>query len=266
MSHVLLAPAIGYSNNYTHGLLDEHFVATYCPSCRSDEPNMWNTYQSLSGSFFMVSYHLTEWSTADGSALAVKYYARTIPYHVFDGGYMTGKGRIVSSSIQDSIEASGTREVHKVSLAIRKTVEGNILKYDGSAQELEGKSFSGYLQVYITENGLKSQGVEWSFVFRAFGVRQGLEVPSRGVSLFQGTWQIPSNVEAQNLVTVAAVFDNSTNGNFGSYAVQAANDVWSGQVIPEMPDAIRALPLALLFVSLAVFKLRRNLRTKAGAT
>ena len=266
MSHVLLAPAIGYSNNYTHGLLDEHFVATYCPTCRSDEPNMWNTYQSLSGSFFVVSYHLTEWSTADGNALAVKYYARTIPYHVFDGGYMTGKGRIVSSNIQDSIEASGTREVHKVSLAIRKSVEGNILKYDGSAQELEGKSFPGYLQVYITENGLKSQGVEWSFVFRAFGVRQGLEIPSKGVSLFQGTWQIPSNVEAQNLVIVAAVFDNSTNGIFGSYAVQATNDAHSGQVIPEMPDAIRVLPLALLFVSLAVFRLRKNLRTKAGAT
>ena len=266
MGYVFLAPAIGYSNNYTHGLLDEHFVATYCPSCKSDEPNVWNTYQSLSGSFFVVSYHLVEWSTTDGNELAMGYYARTIPYHVFDGGYMTGKGRIVSSNIQDSIEASGTREVHKVSLAIRKTVEGSILKYDGSVQELEGKPFAGYLQVYITENGLKSEGVEWPFVFRAFGVRQVLEIPSKGVSLFQGTWQIPSNVEAQNLITVAAVFDNSTVGSFGPYAVQATNDIHSGQVIPEMLDPIHVIPVALLFVSFAAFKLKKNLKMKPEDT
>jgi hypothetical protein len=144
-------------------------------------------------------------------------------------------------------------------------MEANILKYDGSAQELEGKSFSGYLQVYITENALKSQRVEWSLVFRAFGVRQGLEIPSKGVSLFQGTWQIPSNVEAHNLVTVAAVFDNSTNDIFGPYAVQATNDVHSGQVIPEMPNAIHVIPVALLLVSLAVLRIRRKTRTKAGA-
>jgi len=265
MGVMLLGPATGYAGNFTHGLLDEHFVANYCPTCKSDEPNVWNTYQSFSGSFIVVTYHLAQWSTTEGNEIAMDYYARTIPYHVFDGGYVTGKGRIVSSNIQDSIEATATRQVHKVSLAIRKSVEGDILRYDGSVQELDGKPFAGYLQVYITENGLQSEGVEWSFVFRAFGVKQDLEIPSKGVTLFQGTWQIPSNVEAQNLITVAAVFDNSTVGSFGPYAVQATNDVHSGQVIPEMLDPIHVIPVGLLFVSLAVFKLRKNQR-KAEAT
>jgi len=248
-----------YSSSYTHALLDEHFTATWCPSCLTDEPNVLKAYNDLDGSLFVISYHVSdELSNPAGDSMIVDYQAHTIPYHVLDGGYKTGKGGIYTVDMQDTAE----RSVHRIGLAIRKAIRGNTLEYEGSIQELDGKAFTGFVQVYITENKLKSEGIEWNFVFRAFGIKKQVSIQPRGSALFSGTWTIPSNVKVENVLAVAAVFDSSTAGYYGPYGVQAVDDSKSGQVIPEMFTPIQ-MTIAVLFITFAVvYRMKRSVRDK----
>jgi hypothetical protein len=255
-------PATGSVNGsgYTHNVLNEHFVATYCPTCQSDEPNVKKAYNDLAGAFIIVSFHIAEWSTPEGDEMVAKYQVHTIPYHVFDGGYAFGKGRIISSNIQQNLKTVSTRSVHRIGLAIQKTIEGDTLHYEGSVQELDGKPFTGYVQVYVTENGLESNGREWGFVFRAFGIKKNLDMSSSEVIVFSGNWKISSNVKTQDIVVVAAAFDSSTNGQYGPYAVQAVNDTYSTEVIPELATPSQTILLAVLTMSVTVFLTRRSIR------
>jgi len=249
-----------YTNNYTHAILNEHFVAIYCPTCRADEPYVQQAYQDLSGSLIVVSYHIVQWSTEEGNQLALHYGAHTIPYHTIDGGYGSGKGKITSSVLQRTMDSAGERSVHRVSLAITKTVEGDLLGYEGSVQDLDGKPFNGDVQVFITENGLMADAVEWNHVFRAFGVKQTLILKPNGVAGFSGNWTIPSYANAEQLSVAAAVFDSSTTGTYGPYAIQAVDDAHSGQVIPETsrPDQIAAIAAVVALTSTLILKKRNQ--------
>ena len=242
-----------YYDSYTHALLDEHFTATWCPSCRTDEPNVLKAYNEFAGSLFIVSYHVSdEWSNPSGDSMLAQYQAHTIPYHVFDGGYWVGKGGIYTTEMENP----ATRPVHRIGLAIRKVLHGSNLEYEGSVQEMDGEPFTGYVQVYITENKLRSEGIEWNFVFRDFGVKQSLSMSPGAIVQFSGTWAITSNVNAENLLVVAAVFDKSTTGYYGPYAVQAVDDSRSEQVISEMLMPMGMTVVALVITFLAVFRIK----------
>jgi thiol-disulfide isomerase/thioredoxin len=248
-----------YYDSYTHALFDEHFTATWCPSCRTDEPNVLKAYNDLAGSLFIVSYHVSdEWSNPTGDSMVLQYQAHTIPYHVFDGGYWIGKGGIYNTDMEDP----AARPVHRIGLAIRKFIHGSNLEYEGSVQEMDGKVFNGYVQVYITENRLQSEGIEWNFVFRDFGVNQMLSMSPGAIVQFSGTWIVPSNVKANNLLAVAAVFDKSTTGPYGSYAVQAIDDSRSGQVIPEMSSPFGMAVVVLVITLFAVFRIKRSAKSE----
>ena len=244
-----------FFDGYTHALFDEHFTATWCPSCRSDEPNVMKTYDQMAGSFFVVSYHVSdEFSNPSGNSMITQYQVRTIPYHVFDGGNLYRKGGIISMDLR----APGARPVHRVSLAVKKVIHGNTLEYQGSVQEMDGEKFVGFVQVYVTENKLRSEGIEWNFVFRAFGIKEPLDIGANAFGLFSGTWTIPSNVKVENVVIVAAVFDSSTVGNYGPFVVQAVDDSRSSQVIPEMKAPVQVVALVLFLVTIVFFKRRRR--------
>jgi hypothetical protein len=248
-----------YYDTYTHALFDEHFTATWCPSCRTDEPNILKAYNDLAGSLFIVSYHVSdEWSNPTGDSMVLQYQAHTIPYHVFDGGYWIGKGGIYSTDMEDP----AARPVHRIGLAIRKLIHGSNLEYEGSIQEMDGKVFNGYVQVYITENRLQSEGIEWNFVFRDFGVNQMLSMSPGAIVQFSGTWIVPSNVKAINLLVVAAVFDKSTTGPYGPYAVQAVDDSRSGQVIPEMSSPFGITVVVLVVTLFVVFRIKRSAKSE----
>ncbi len=238
-----------FSNGYTHALLDEHFVATWCPSCLTDEPNVMKVYNDLAGSFFVVSYHLSdEFSNPKGESQSLQYQVHSIPYHVLDGGYWTGKGTVYYADMKNP----ATRPVHAIGLAIRKLFNNGTLQYEGSVQEMDGKPFVGYLRVYITENRLHSEGIEWNFVFRDFGISKQLAIGPNAFSLFSGTWTISSNVKAENILVIAAVFDNSTADYYGPYAIQAIDDNKSGQVVPEMGAPVQVMIMILLTAAVLV--------------
>ena len=250
-----------YYDGYTHAVLDEQMAATWCPSCRSDEPNVLKVYNDLAGSFFVVVYHTAdEWSNPASDQKTVHYQAIGLPFHVFDGAYLRAKGGIYTTDMR----SPAVRPVHKIGLAVRKAVNTTAVEYQGSVQEMDNKSFVGYVQVYITENNLHSEGIEWNFVFRAFGIEQQLRMAPNSFTSFSGKWVIPSNVKAENVLVVAAVFDNSTVGYYGPYAVQAVDDNRSGVVIPEVQTPIRVATVALVIMSLAIFGKRRFFQGKVS--
>ena len=250
-----------YYDGYTHGVLDEHVTATWCPSCRTDEPNVMKVYNDQAGSFFVVSYRTAdEWSNPASDQRIVRYQAIGLPFHVFDGAYLRAKGEIYTTDMR----SPAVRPVHKIGLAVRKTVNTSTLEYQGSVQEMDNKPFVGYVQVYITENKLHSEEVEWNFVFRAFGIEQQLNMAPNSFASFSGKWVIPSNVKAENILVVAAVFDNSTAGYYGPYAVQAVDDNRSGEVIPEVQTPIEVATVSLVITSLAIFGKRRLSQGKAA--
>ena len=243
-----------YYDGYTHAVLDEHVTATWCPSCRTDEPNVLKVYNDLAGSFFVVAYHTAdEWSNPASDKKIVHYQATGLPFHVYDGGYYRHKAGIYTTDMK----SPAVRPVHKIGLAVRKTVNTTALEYQGSVQEMDNKPFAGYVQVYITENNLHSEGIEWNFVFRAFGIEQKLSMAPNSFTFFSGKWVIPSNVKAENVLVVAAVFDNSTAGYYGPYAVQAVDDNRSGAAIPEVQTPIEVATVALVITSLVIFGKRR---------
>jgi hypothetical protein len=189
----------------------------------------------------VVSFHTGDpFSNAESEARYAQYSVFAIPTNVYDGGYQSD-----NFFNEAKLNTSGVRSVHNLGMSLSQAIDGSTLWFKGSVSNLESASFNGFVLVFIVENGLVDPAyptVTWNFVFRAYGLNKTLNMPPSSTESFNGSWIIPSWVNASNVETVAAAYDASTKDpTYGSpYAVQsvcnlcghAADDVGTTSVTP----------------------------------
>jgi hypothetical protein len=176
---------------------------------------------------------------------AKQYETAYTPTHAYDAGY-TVKVGVVD---EERIELAGKRAVHKVTLAILKRAQGGSLSFEGSIKEEDGRAFKGQIDVIAVENGLKSAGIIWNFVFRAYLLQLNVDISAGEYRLFSGTWKIPDSVNSGNVTLIAAAFDSTDRSdNRGPFAVQSVSDSTSGAVIPEFDSTLQILGIAMIAV------------------
>lgn len=158
---------------------------------------------------------------------------------------------------ENAVNASGTRQIHRLEMTLSKTVGGAVLSFEGSVKNLESHSFNGFVLVFIVENGLVDPSyptITWNSVFRDYGLNETLSLAGSSTDTFQGTWSIPSSVNANNLQVVAVAYDaderNSVHG--WPYAVQSVCDVCGHSLaVPEFPSMLVCL-FAVTSISMAM--------------
>ncbi len=206
---------------YTHNVLVETATSVYCGVCNLESPKLQSLYEGLKGRFIPVNYHFEdEWMIKSNFVMLQEHKITLTPTHVFDGDYK--KSGVISEKWLDK---AATRTVHRVQLAIEKTIEDEAIRYEGSVEELDGQSLTGILRIYIVENGLIAQGKEWSFVLRALGLEREITLPPNGHIFFSGTWVPASEQNIHNIMIVASIWERNDQGKFVS--IQATNDEYS---------------------------------------
>jgi thiol-disulfide isomerase/thioredoxin len=213
---------------YTHNVLVEYLDNVYCGICKGEAPILNALYKELRGAYIPVAYHtLDEWATNASLQMIEKFRIASTPYHVFDGGFFEAGGEISKRWI----DKAGTRPVHRIELTVKKTVSQSNLTYYGHVRELDNQPFAGHLRVFIVENKINAQNIEWNFVFRDFGLEQNISLSPNGYVRFSGSWKPKPEYKADNLMVVASAWGKDEVGRL--FSIQATNDEYSGPPIAD---------------------------------
>jgi len=240
------------SQTSTHSVFVETFASTWCEPCGREQTIVQRLIENRSHVAHFVVYHLQDvWSTTDAVKRATEFGFNFVPSHAYDGGYVRTSRTIVDESEMESV---ASRSVHLVELTVAKAVNGNVLNFQVAAAERNAYSLSGELVVYIVENRVLHEGMLWNSVYRAQVVRQGLFLKPNSYEVISGNWSISSDVRAENLEVVAVVFDKSTPGKYGFYAIQSACSRDSKLAIPEFGGWLQPFLPLILLMSTFMFK------------
>jgi len=173
----------------------------------------------------IVCFHLYEdFSNVKSKERASHYAISGHPSNVYDGSYAR-----TYSIDANKIDSSGMRQVHAVGMTLAKSIEGSTLQFNGKVVNSESDSFSGFMLVFIVENGLvdSEYGITWNFVFRDYGLNKTLNLSGFSEDSFSGSWAIPENVKPESIQVIASVYDTSSRepANGWPYSVQSVCDV-----------------------------------------
>jgi hypothetical protein len=212
----------------------------------------------------MISFHISGPFGSQGASDRWAYYSLSgAPSNVYDGHYRTTYG-----IDENAINASGTRQIHRLEMTLSKTVENGVLSFGGSVKNLESYSFNGFVLVFIIENELVDPSyptITWNNVFRDYGLNKTLGLAESSTNTFQGTWSIPSNVNATNLQVVAAAYDADERdaAQGWPYAVQSVCDGCGHSVaVPGFLHTWAYLPLFFTATTATLAILRKSHKQK----
>lgn len=245
------APVKAYYEGFTHAVYVESVVGTWCPYCQGELSQVHSAAQKYAGSLHLVDFHVAfpsqgrndEYATDYGTEKVAEYHVTGTPTHAHDAGYLIQTGFL---NFEANIESTGKRPVHRVTLAVLRRIQGSVLSFEGSVKEEDGRSFNGKIMVVATENGLPGASYIWNSVFRAYLLKQDVNLAAGQYSLFSGTWSIPSGVTIANVQLVVAAFDSTDQADSrGPFAIQSVSDADSGAVIPEFNVAIVVAGVAI---------------------
>lgn len=253
-SNILMVAGVeSIQNGFTHSILCERFSNTQSYACINEQDNIQEIEKEAGHSLHLIDFHLQDdWSTIEATERAVEFNVTMVPSYVFDGGHEVGMGEPLKREI---IENIGTRITHKISLSIDKKINGQELEIECTVIERNGFQLTGEIVVYIVENHLKSNSIEWNNVFRGYAMRERFELKPNAHEIFYGSWSIPEDVNSENLKVIAAVLDISENRD--PHYIQSICDEEEKLDVPEFSNPV----LVLILINLiAVVLIRRVIK------
>jgi hypothetical protein len=213
----------------THSIFVEHFSNIQSPLCIEELEEVESISNEWGHGFHFVDFHLQDkWGTIEGAKRAAELNITLVPSYACDGEYEL---RIGETLKRDIIQKSGKRIVHKIGLSIDKEIIEQELRFVCTVVERNGFPFEGEVIVYIVEDHLKSETNEWNNVFRDYAMRKAIELKPNSFEEFVDSWNIPKNVNIENIKLIATVLDIEEYDN--SYFVQSACDEDEKINIPE---------------------------------
>ena len=238
-------------NGFTHSVFCEHFSNTQSLACVNEQATINEIEKEVGHNFHLVDFHLQdEWSTIEATDKATTYNITMVPSNVYDGGYQVEMGEPLN---KESIVGCGGRIVHKIALSVDKQIDGDTIEIECAVVERNGYEFKGKAIVFIVENNLLVNSIEWDNVFRGYALDQEFELKPNAFELFYSSWEIPDNVNPENVKAVAAVYE--IDEIKGSYFVQSACDEDEKLDVPEFSNAFLVLVILNL---VAVLLISRN--------
>ncbi len=244
-----LANAI--ETEFTHSVFIENFSNVESPLCIEEQRNIKTLSEKFGHRFHIVDFHLQDkWSNIGGYKRASELNMNLVPSYSCDGGYEL---RIGENLNEDTIKVSGNRVVHKIGLSVDKEIVEQQLRITCTVVERNGFSFDGEVIVFITEDHLISDSVEWNGVFRDYGMREYIELKPNSFKEFIDLWDIPKNVNYENIRVVAAVLD--VDQYEGSYFVQSACDEDEKIIIPEFSSPYPIIIIINLIAAIIVSRI-----------
>jgi hypothetical protein len=214
-------------------------------------------------SLHVISFHISGPFEASKANDRWSYYSLTgAPSNVYDGQY-----RQTYYIDESDINTTGARQVHKLQMSLTKAIEGSTLTFQGSVSNLETHAFHGFVLVYITESHRidPDYGVEWNFVFRAYGTNKSLSLEGSSTDTFSGTWNVPGDAKTGNIQVVAAAFDadDRDTSNGWTHAVQSVCDVCGlATAVPEFPTFWVCLIMTPVLAATVLWARRRTSRAR----
>jgi hypothetical protein len=207
-------------NAYTHTVLAEEASATWCGYCPEVMAYMHQLYDSGSYDFYYISLLDPSgtgqtWPSQRISELGVTGY----PTVVFDGGYsrLVGSGHGLQAYI-NSLNNCGARTVADIDLSLSVTWDGDaVIGVTADITNNGGSAYSGHIHAYVTEINSRwyNSGQQYHYAMIGdYGLNTNVNVPAGGTIQQSASWDGKtygfSNIQEDNIMVIASVFDAST--------------------------------------------------------
>ena len=213
-------------DDFTHSVVLELFVTTWCPYCPSAEAVAKQLNSEYANNFVFITMVCDVNDKADERYN--DYGAIAYPDGVFDGNYRREVGgQSDTSTYEGHIEDSGNRDVPDIDLSVEveDNGDGNMsISYSATYQDMF-PFFDAHLRVYIVERASRYPDVDghaipYGFIDYAFD--EDVRLTAQVETSDSATWQYDDfeNATFDNFVIIATLFDKSTGVE--GYAVASA--------------------------------------------
>ena len=209
--------------DFTHSVVLELFVTTWCQYCPSTEDEAVKLNYEYRSNFFFISMVCDVNDKADQRSR--DYFVESYPTAIFDGGYRDERSGN-ADTFEGHIEDCGNRNDYAVDLEVRmEKGDGNNIDvgYTARYNDAFPPFFDCYLRVYIVEKvsrhvNNEDQQIPYGFLDYAFD--KDLRLVTQTDQSESTTWDA-SDCDLDNLIVIGAIFDKSTGTE--RYSVQSAS-------------------------------------------
>ena len=228
--------------DFTHSVLLELFVTTWCQYCPDAEEKAVELNMEYGPNFHFVSMVIDENDKANQRG--DDYGVVSVPTAEFDGGYRedrTGDPESYDGHIQDC----GNRLVASIDLTVYQELDddGNLrIGYSATYNDVVPPVFRGHIRVYITERESRyindrNESIPYGFLDYAFD--KDIQLPT-GVEMSESTtWDIASwDADPENIVVIGAIFEDGTRYSVQTASTEDAVNIQISDVAhtPEKPE------------------------------
>ncbi len=205
--------------DFTHTVLAEFGTTSSCPHCPPVSGYLYDIYNSGDYDFYFLTLNADKEPLANARYWEIPGASGSVPQVFFDGGYSTLIGNQGSKTPYISkIEQAGARSVPDIDLDLLVEWQGDAeMKVTVSVTNNEGSSYDGHLHAYITEISSRwydNSGKKYHFSMIGYAFNNNIEVAAGGTWSEFVTWDGDShgygNIEEDNIMVIASVFDPST--------------------------------------------------------
>jgi len=241
------SPTIRKGEDFTHSVLLELFVTTWCEYCPDAEDAAVEYSREYGDNFVFVT--LVDDADSGGNEKADErsqdYLVNSHPTAIFDGGYRDERSG--DTNYEDEIESCGAREVPEVEFSVEASDNGDgtmDVSYTAQYKGTNPPVFRCHIRAYIAEivsryPNNRDEPIPYGFIDYAFD--EDLNLPSQTPMQDSMTWDMEANeANFTNLVVVAGIFDKRSGVE--QYVVQSATteeaSIWISDVRwdPDYPE------------------------------
>ena len=239
-------------DGYTHTVMVEACTASWCPPCATAAAVMHDVFYSGDYDFYYVSLVSDKNTYANGRCgeLGVTY----IPDYVFDGGYTRKVGSCAASVYISKLDSCGAREVSDVDLDLEITWNGDAsIDINLDVTNNDASTYNGHVHVYVTEivsrwNTNNGQPYHFAMIGN-YALNENVDINAGDTSQHSTTWDGSqygfSDLEEDNVLVVATIYDRNNNYYVDETAAESFTDLWPDDLQLEISGGIGTVSATL---------------------
>ena len=204
------------NGNYSHIVFVEEGTGTWCSNCPAVAEVIHDMFDPDDPEFYYVSM-VEDKNTDAKNRLENDYNILGYPTVYIDGGYRVIFGQTdFRTKFENQIENAKNRNVPNLILQFNSewNESENELINNVIVENIENEKYTGRLKIYITEinsNWLDYDNHRYNYAFIDYGYNNAIEINSNDTITITENWPIPDNVDKDNLMVIAVIFNSNSN-------------------------------------------------------